>query len=346
MTLKRTTTPVRPTRSTYPPEPRETPNIQIAIQTFTADLADIQSFLNISFSPSRAQKVEQFLMSTLTSLPKDFDFDCLSQNDKVDYLLLRSHVKRLLNQEKAAAKKYHNARELGLFDDWVDECIHFVETRHTVGRQSGQQIATVFQNAEKGVDRLISGMQTEGSRKSDRARFIMFWTIAKFGELTEALEEAVNFYRGYDPVVTWWIEKPRETLKTTLNALISALSTKVGVDGSSSADDIVGDPIGREALLEELEAEWIAYTPEELIQIGEKELDWCEKEMEKATRVLGFDSSADALEHVKNNFVEPGEQIHVSANPHSPTLIITAKIARSSVTSPTKQSPTSRNTTL
>ena len=346
MTLKRTTTPVRPTRSTYPPEPKETPNIQTTIQTFTADLADIQSFLNISFSPSRAHKVEQFLTSTLTSLPKDFDFDCLSQNDKVDYLLLRSHVKRLLNQEKAAAEKYRKAKGLGLFDDWIDECLHFVEKRHNVGRQSGQQIATVFQNSEKGVDHLINTMQTEGSRKNDKERFIMFWTIVRFGELTEALEEAVDFYRGYDPVITWWIEKPWETLKTRLNTLVSALSTKVGVDGSSSADDIVGDPIGREALLEELEAEWIAYTPEELIEIGEKELEWCESEMKKASKALGFESSADALEHVKNNFVKPGEQIHVSANPHSPTFLITANIARSSVTSPTKQSPTSRNTTL
>lgn len=346
MTLKRTTTPVRPTRSTYPPEPKETLNIQTTIQTFTADLADIQSFLNISFSPSCAHKVEQFLTSTLTSLPKDFDFDCLSQNDKVDYLLLRSHVKRLLNQEKAAVEKYRKVKGLGLFDDWIDECLHFVEKRHNVGRQSGQQIATVFQNSEKGVDHLINTMQTEGSRKNDKERFIMFWTIAKFGELTEALEEAVDFYRGYDPVITWWIEKPWETLKTRLNTLVSALSTKVGVDGSSSADDIVGDPIGREALLEELEAEWIAYTPEELIEIGEKELEWCESEMKKASKALGFESSADALEHVKNNFVKPGEQIHVSANPHSPTFLITANIARSSVTSPTKQSPTSRNTTL
>lgn len=312
MTLKRTTLPARPTKSTQPPEPKGTPNIQITIQTFTADLADIQSFLSISFSPTRAYEVEAFLEATLASLPRDFEFDLLSQNDKVDYLLLRSHLNRLLHQEEATAKKYHKAKELDLFDAWVDECINFVETRHNVGRQSGQQIATVFQNAEKGVDRVVNTINSEESRKNDKERFIMFWTIAKFEELTEALEEAVNFYHGYDPVVTWWIEKPWETLKTKLTTLISSLSQKIGVDGSSSADDIVGDPIGREALLRELEAEWIAYTPEELIRIGEKELEWCEKEMEKASEALGFDSPQDALEHVKNNFVEPGEQIHVS----------------------------------
>jgi hypothetical protein len=315
MTLKRTQRPLVATEKTQPPGPKETPNIQTTIRTFTADLADIQSFLSISFSPTRSQKVKGFLTSTLTSLSADFDFDPLSQEDKVDYLLLQSHIKRLLHQERAAAKKYQQAQELGFFRDWVDECIHFVETRHNVGRQSGREIATVFQDAEQGIDPLISTVNSEQSHKNDKERFITFWTIARFEELSAALEEAVNFYKGYDPVVTWWTEKPWETLKARLATLVSALKTKIGVDGSSSADDIVGDPIGREALLEELEAEWIAYTPEELIRMGEKELEWCEREMEKASMTLGFDSSRDALEHVKNKFVEPGEQIHVSDKP-------------------------------
>src|SRR5262249_8974702 len=37
------------------------------------------------------------------------------------------------------------------------------------------------------------------------------------------------------------------------------------------ASDIVGDPIGREALISELKSEMIPYTPEEIIAIGEKE---------------------------------------------------------------------------
>ncbi|HEU4477798.1 MAG TPA: DUF885 family protein, partial [Pyrinomonadaceae bacterium] len=73
--------------------------------------------------------------------------------------------------------------------------------------------------------------------------------------------------------------------------------------------DIVGDPIGREALLSELRSEMIPYTPEELIAIGEKEMAWCENEMKKASRALGYgDDWHKALEHVKNLYVEPGKQ--------------------------------------
>jgi hypothetical protein len=325
MTLKLTTAPVAAARSAQPSEPKETPNIQTTIQTFAADLADIQSFLSISFSPTRATKVKDFLTSALTSLSKNFDFDLLHQNDQVDYLLLKSHVKRLLHQRNAAEEKYCKAKDLGLFAEWVDVCIQFVETRHNVGRQSGREIATTFQSAEKGIDRLISVLNSERSSGGDGERFIMFWTIAKFEELKEVLAEAVGFYQGYDPVISWWIEKPWETLETRLSVLIAALRQKTGVEGSSSADDIVGDPIGREALLKELESEWIAYTPEELVAIGEEELQWCKREMKKASKNLGFGSSQDALEHVKNTFVGPGEQIHVSAS-YQPLMLVGAQL--------------------
>jgi Bacterial protein of unknown function (DUF885) len=77
--------------------------------------------------------------------------------------------------------------------------------------------------------------------------------------------------------------------------------------GDSS--DIVGDPIGREALLSELRSEMIPYTPEELITIAEKEMAWCEAEMKKASNDLGYgDDWHKALEHVKTLYVEPGKQ--------------------------------------
>lgn len=77
--------------------------------------------------------------------------------------------------------------------------------------------------------------------------------------------------------------------------------------GDSS--DIVGDPIGRDALMVELASEMIPYTPEELIAIANKELAWCETEMKKASRDLGYgDDWHKALEHVKGLYVEPGKQ--------------------------------------
>jgi uncharacterized protein (DUF885 family) len=73
--------------------------------------------------------------------------------------------------------------------------------------------------------------------------------------------------------------------------------------------DIIGDPIGRDGLMSELAYEMIPYTPEELIAIADEEFAWCEDQMKRASRELGYgDDWKKALEHVKNLYVEPGKQ--------------------------------------
>jgi uncharacterized protein (DUF885 family) len=53
----------------------------------------------------------------------------------------------------------------------------------------------------------------------------------------------------------------------------------------------------------------IPYTPEELVEIANKEFAWCEGEMKKASREMGYgDDWKKALEAVKQKYVEPGKQ--------------------------------------
>jgi uncharacterized protein (DUF885 family) len=74
-------------------------------------------------------------------------------------------------------------------------------------------------------------------------------------------------------------------------------------------DPIVGDPIGRAAIIEDLAFEMIPYSPEELVKIAEREFAWCEAEMLKASRAMGMgDDWRAAMEKVKMLHVEPGKQ--------------------------------------
>ncbi len=76
-----------------------------------------------------------------------------------------------------------------------------------------------------------------------------------------------------------------------------------------STDDIVGDPIGRDALMSELAYEMIPYTPEQLLTLANKEFAWCLTEMKKASNEMGYgDDWKAALEKVKTMYVEPGKQ--------------------------------------
>jgi hypothetical protein len=71
-------------------------------------------------------------------------------------------------------------------------------------------------------------------------------------------------------------------------------------------------PAGNDALVEALRAAMIAYTPDELIALANKEFAWCDREMLRASREMGFGSEwKKALEAVKNKYVEPGQMIYL-----------------------------------
>jgi uncharacterized protein (DUF885 family) len=118
------------------------------------------------------------------------------------------------------------------------------------------------------------------------------------------LDEWFTFFDGYDPLFSWWCEKPYKEATEAIAAFRATLGKQAREHAA-----IPGEPCGREALLEQLECEFIPYSPEELIEIGDREFAWCEAEMRAASEELGFGSNWKAArEHVKESFVEPGEQ--------------------------------------
>src|SRR6185503_3697175 len=159
--------------------------------------------------------------------------------------------------------------------------------------------------------------------------------VAAINGLRTNLRNWYTFYNGYDPIFTWWNEEPYKSVDQSLTNYANFITERIvgirtegtqtqatrgpgggggfqrpgGAARPGDTSDIVGDPIGRDALISELRSEMIPYTPEEIIAIGEKEMAWCENEMIKASRELGFgDDWHKALEQVKNRYVEPGKQ--------------------------------------
>lgn len=72
---------------------------------------------------------------------------------------------------------------------------------------------------------------------------------------------------------------------------------------------ITGPARGRDGLIMDLADEMIPYTPEQLIALANREFAWCEAEMKKASRQMGFgDDWKKAIEHVKGMHPPPGGQ--------------------------------------
>ncbi|MEX2363908.1 MAG: DUF885 family protein, partial [Balneolaceae bacterium] len=129
-------------------------------------------------------------------------------------------------------------------------------------------------------------------------------------DLRKGIEEAFKFYDGYDPDFTWWATEPFQKLDFSMKEYAEFAQSHF--DKESDKDDgsgIIGNPIGRDEIIRRLQFEMISYTPEELIEIANKQFEWSEREMLKASQEMGFgDDWKAALEAVKNTYVQEGEQ--------------------------------------
>src|SRR5690606_15995005 len=116
-----------------------------------------------------------------------------------------------------------------------------------------------------------------------------------------------------DPLFTWWAEEPFTRANAALEAYAKTLRERVVGIREGQDEPILGDPIGVEGLRADLAHEMIPYTPSELVSIAEREFAWCEAEMRRAARDLGYgDDWKAALEHVKSRYVEPGRQTELT----------------------------------
>ncbi|MFB3853718.1 MAG: DUF885 family protein [Vicinamibacterales bacterium] len=103
-------------------------------------------------------------------------------------------------------------------------------------------------------------------------------------------------------------------IKKTAEQQMARLGVELPANPPRKADEsgIQGPARGRQGLIFDLQDVFIPYSPEELIDIAEKEFRWCEDEMRKASRQMGFgDDWKQALEKVKTMHPPPGGQASV-----------------------------------
>ncbi|HUR26922.1 MAG TPA: DUF885 family protein, partial [Planctomycetota bacterium] len=161
----------------------------------------------------------------------------------------------------------------------------------------------------KVVSERQKGLAAELDAKADGvSRFDASRAAKRVDELGGALREWYGFYEGYDPLFTWWAKAPHGEARQALEDYARTLRERV-VKVGSGEDDIVGDPIGAEALARALADEWIPYSAEELLALAEKQFAWCEAELARAANEMGCGSDwKKALELVKQSSVPPGAQ--------------------------------------
>jgi uncharacterized protein (DUF885 family) len=279
-------------------------NLRVAplIARYQADLASLEHVHDTLGAPRREAALREFHQAWQARL-SGLDETGLGNEDRIDLFLLQRHLARELRELEFEAGRY---REAAALLPGMERLLALLEARRALEYPQARSSAETLDGVRRQISAL-SGRIESGATDLPSRDPVVAYRAARWLESTrESLREWYEFHAGYDPQFTWWAKQPYEALAQALERHAKALRDKLA--GAADPETIVGDPIGRAALLAGLEDQLIPYTPEQLIEFAETELAWCQQEMQKAAAEMGFADWRQALEAVKNRHVEPGEQ--------------------------------------
>jgi dipeptidyl aminopeptidase/acylaminoacyl peptidase/uncharacterized protein (DUF885 family) len=312
--------------------------IRGVIERHGVDQRSFQRTLPPAISPRRDEQARDFTARWLGQLSK-LDFYALSPDGQVDYILFKNYLEHDLKQLDLRIKERAEAAPLVPFGKTI---LELDESRRELKPMEWSKVAGTLTALTVEIVAARKAIEDKPRTEAKVKRAVANRALAGAEGLRATLRDWHGFYDGYDPLFAWWNAEPYKAADQALQGYATLLRDKLGAaasgdeprgdrprggrgargggEGPPPAEaleranpdrdrEIVGNPIGREALVNELAYEMIPYSPEELVEIANREFAWCEGEMKKAAREMGFgDDWKSALEKVKTLYVEPGKQ--------------------------------------
>jgi uncharacterized protein (DUF885 family) len=300
-------------RETEHTESQKPDSLRELIEKYGADERAIGIFYDAAWSERAMTRRERLIDEGFERL-KAVPFEALGRSAQVDYLLMRTKLeadRNTITQERAQLEEM---RELLPFRDVI---VALEEARSRLEPVDAPAAAAQLAEFKAQIAAARSRINAKAPEPDPAATYpapiAVTPTVARRAaratdELRRTLDQWHRYHTQYMPEFDWWVGAPYAQAQRELESYAKHLREEIAGIKGAPEDPLIGDPIGREKLVQDLATEWIAYTPEEIIAIGERELDWCEAEMKRAAAALGYEDWKDALEFVKRQHVGPGEQ--------------------------------------
>jgi uncharacterized protein (DUF885 family) len=287
--------------------------MRAVVERYSADRTVLGRRYRVDYSPAQRDVMTQFYASWSDKL-KAIDFNALSPEGRADYVLLRGAMEHEQTLIARDAKVWAEVSQLIPFADTI---MALEETRREMipvdgskAAKSLDHIAAMVAASRAKIENINRGADVPVTPPP--SRIAAYRAAEVLNSLHGTLQSWYKFYEGFDPMFSWWTLTPYRGSDTSITAYARVLRERVVGWKRGDDEPIVGLPIGREGVLADLHHEMIAYTPEELMAIAQKELEWGETEMKKASREMGFgDDWKKALEKVKETYVQPGDQVNL-----------------------------------
>ncbi|MCI0437374.1 MAG: DUF885 domain-containing protein [Gemmatimonadetes bacterium] len=283
---------------------REQSDLRLAVGRYTADRDALGRRYDVRHSPVLRERLRELGRGWLRRLA-ELDFGELNREGQLDYVLLRNRIEfelAMLDEEERAVVA------MAPLVPFADRIRLLQESRRDGTRAQPRASAQALADLANELETLTTRLATEGGSGNGAPSPLVANSAADWVDALRAtLESWYGFFAGYDPLFTWWAAAPYESAHAALDAYAMALRETLGKTDDASI--VIGQPIGEAGLRAHLRHEMIPYTANELIAIAEREFQWMERELVRASRALGFgDDWRAAQEAVKEMAVPPGDK--------------------------------------
>ncbi len=212
-----------------------------AIERYTVDRGSLTRSYPVAVSRSRRDRFKKFHEEWLNSL-QSLDFDSMSQDGKIDYILFKNHLEYELRQLDIQSRQLSEIEPLVPFGAKI---IELEEARRRMEPIDSAKVATMLNDLRKQVDerrRAIElGLRAEargGDTNVETGRMkktVANRAVAAINGLRGNLRNWYTFYNGYDPMFTWWNEEPYRSLDQSLTNYATFITERVvGIRTESS----------------------------------------------------------------------------------------------------------------
>ncbi|MEQ1644951.1 MAG: DUF885 family protein, partial [Pyrinomonadaceae bacterium] len=273
------------------------------IEKFSEDRGILNRFYSAPTSPNRAARFKQLYRDQIQSIER-LNYDSLNHDEQIDYVLFMNHLNHEIRELEREEAQMAEMASLMPFARTISD---LEDTRRKLEFADPAKSAALLNELAKQVSATQRSLEAPNAVKPKRT--VANRAARTVDSLRRTLRSWYTFYNAYDPTFTWWCESPYKSVDDALGKYVTFITEKLVGIRADDRTTIIGDPIGRDALIEELKFEMIPYTPEELVEIANKEFEWCVTEFKKASREMSFgDDYMKAIEAVKQKYVEPGKQ--------------------------------------
>ncbi|MGA3344849.1 MAG: DUF885 family protein [Terracidiphilus sp.] len=281
------------------------PPMRALIERFSADQATLESVYSDPLSPAARARKSAFFRDNRALLAK-VDFTALDREGKADYL---SFANLLTLDEHQLDLDQRQWNEVAPLLPFASAIFTLEDQKRLMQRPNPQRAAAQLSELAKAIAASRKDLEAKVKDASPAQRIAAYRAAGDLDQLSIQLQHWFDFWNGYDPAFTWWAAQPYKEASAALKDDSAFLREKLAGIAPDDKSTVIGTPIGRDALLSQLDDAMIPYTPEELIAMAKSQLAWCQQEMIRASHELGYgDDWHKALESVKNSYVEPGKQ--------------------------------------